>query len=150
MLEKMKIEDKIVFSDDKLVELCRLEAEALHRFIEAWMNASVEKTEAIFSRFSNAMDPDFIIIDPYGRSKTKNEIVDSFWNAFGSQAKSFKILIKNFNQRLVIQNMVIATYEEWQITEKESARLSTIVYKMNPENNKPLWYHLHETWLTDF
>ena len=109
------------------------------------MNASVEKTEAVFSRFSNALDPDFIIIDPYGRSKTRNEIVDSFWNAFGSQPKSFKIQIKNFNQRLVMQNYVLATYEEWQIAEKESARVSTVVYKMNPQSNKLLWYHLHET-----
>ena len=54
----------MLLSDDKLTDLCKLEAEALHRFIEAWMNASVEKTEAIFSRFSNALNPDFIIIDP--------------------------------------------------------------------------------------
>lgn len=142
--------NKILLSDDKFADLCRLEIEALHRFIEAWMNASIEKDETLFKRFSNALDVDFIIIDPNGKSETKKEIVESFWDAYGIHPKSFRIKIKNFNPRIAFNNIFMATYEEWQSAEKESARISTILFKIDPQNNKPLWYHLHETWLTNF
>ncbi|MEA1897732.1 MAG: hypothetical protein U9N53_08735 [Bacteroidota bacterium] len=146
----MNVENKILLSDDKFADLCRLEIEALHRFIEAWMNASIEKTDTIFERFSNALDPDFIIIDPNGESKTKKEITESFWNAYGIRPKSFRISIKNFNPRIASNNYFMATYEEWQSGEKESGRLSTIVFKMSTLNNAISWFHLHETWITDF
>ncbi len=142
--EKMNIENDML-SDDKFADLCRLEIEALHRFIEAWMNASIEKTETIFERFSNALDNDFIIIDPYGNSKTKNEIIKSFWEAYGIHPKSFRIKIKNFHPRIALNNYFMATYEEWQSGAEESGRLSTIVFKMSTLNNKISWYHLHET-----
>ena len=144
MMGKMKIGDDIL-SDDKLTDLCKLEVEALHRFIQTWMNASVEKTESIFNRFSDALDPDFIIIDPYGKSKTKNEIIKSFWDAYGIKPGSFRIVIKNYNPRIVVNNYMLATYEEWQSGEKESARLSTILFKIDLQSNRPLWFHLHET-----
>lgn len=134
-----------LLSDDKLADLCRLEIEALHRFIEAWMNASIEKDETLFKRFSNALDDDFIIIDPNGESKTKKEITDSFWDAYGIHPKSFRIRIKNFNPRIAFNNFFIATYEEWQSAEKESVRLSTVIFKISTLNNKISWYHLHET-----
>lgn len=141
----MSSENNILLSDEKLADLCRLEIEALHRFIEAWMNASIEKDETLFKRFSNALDDGFIIIDPNGESKTKKEIVESFWDAYGIHPKSFRIKIKNFKPRIAFNKYFMATYEEWQSGEKESARLSTIIFKMSTLNNKISWYHLHET-----
>lgn len=128
---------------------CANEIQELHRFIESWLLGSVEQTQEQFARFEGAMAEDFVIIHPNGNAQTKAAICTSFWGAYGVQKLPFTVHVKNIQYRVVSEPYCLLTYEEWQTGERETARLSTILFRQVPEQDRVEWVHLHETWLPD-
>jgi len=125
---------------------CRENIEELHRFIEAWLLGSVEKSRERFQYFDDALDEKFIIIHPSGELQAKSDITCDLWNAYGARSKQFSITIRNITVRSASENFCIMTYEEWQTGMEKSARISTVVFRRSEDNNKIYWFHLHETW----
>jgi len=125
---------------------CRENIEGLHRFIEAWLLGSIEKSRQRFRYFDDALDKKFIIIHPSGELQTKSDISSDLWNAHGVRSKQFSIAIRNITVRSASENCCILTYEEWQTGTEKPARLSTVVFRRSEDNNRIYWFHLHETW----
>ncbi len=119
----------------------------LHRFIQEWMRGSLPKTREAFERFSEVLSGDFMIIHPGGTSEDRAQVTASFWSAHGSRDDSFRIEIRNPRYRLSSNHYALATYEEWQFGSTTTARVSTVLFRQRDRNGKPLWVHLHETWL---
>lgn len=126
---------------------CADEIQALHRFIESWLLGSVEETRAQFTRFEDAMAEDFVIIHPDGNAEPKAAITNSFWKAYGFQKLPFAVRVENIQCRVVSEPYCLLTYEEWQTGERETARLSTVLFRQVPNQDRVEWVHLHETWL---
>lgn len=127
---------------------CSRKIKELHVFIESWLKGSVEKNKMVFKYFEDELNNDFIIIQPNGKPQTKENIISGFWEAYGVRSTEFKIEIRNINNRLITDNICILTYEEWQIGEEKSGRLSTAVFKKPLNSNHYYWFHLHENWIT--
>jgi hypothetical protein len=125
---------------------CHQNIEELHLFIEAWLIGSVEKSKQKFQYFDDALDENFVIIHPNGKLQTKPEITHDFWHAYGSQPEHFAIEIRNITVRSASENFCVMTYEEWQTSTEQSARISSVVFRKSEDNNKIYWFHLHETW----
>lgn len=117
----------------------------LHVFIESWLNASIDKSRQAFQYFEDALDSDFVIIHPGGKIQSKPDIVNDFWLAHGVKPESFKIEIKNIQNRFLSESLCILNYEEHQ-TETPS-RISTVVFMKTTNTSTFRWFHLHETWL---
>lgn len=125
---------------------CRKNIEDLHKFIEAWLMGSIEKSKQTFQYFDDALDEKFVIIHPDGKLQTKPEIINDFWNAYGVQSKNFTIEVRNITVRSASENACLMTYEEWQAGTEKSARISSVIFQKSEDNNKVYWFHLHETW----
>ncbi|NOK59312.1 MAG: hypothetical protein GFH27_549283n228 [Chloroflexi bacterium AL-W] len=126
---------------------CAHEILELHHFIESWLLGAVEQTREQFVRFEGAMAEDFEIIHPNGNVQPKAAICNSFWGAYGVQNPPFTVRIKNIQCRVVSKPYCLLTYEEWQTGERETARLSTVLFRQVPNQDRVEWVHLHETWL---
>lgn len=126
---------------------CHKKIKALHVFIESWLTGRVEKSKQEFRYFEDELDAEFIIIHPSGDLQTKPDITSGFWGAHGGQSKNFIVEIRNIKMRYASQDICIMNYEEWQTDEKESVRISTVVFRKSKSNNKISWLHLHETWM---
>ena len=124
------------------------EVKNLHKFIQGWLTGSVPKTEEAFSRFRDALDADFVIVDPTGVAEHRDEMVKSFWSAHGVREKTFAIKIRNFNHRLTFGDFALVTYEEWQFGETTTGRVSSVLFRILEKENKVRWVHLHETWIS--
>jgi hypothetical protein len=124
---------------------CHRRITELHRFIEGWLNGSMDKTRHQFQYFDDALDDDFVLISPDGDLQSKQNIVSDFWMAHGAKSADFKIEIKYSHSRITTDNICIIHYEEHQIGNTSSARIGTAVFRKTADTLH--WYHLHETWL---
>ena len=124
------------------------EVKNLHKFIQGWLTGSVPKTEEAFSRFINSLDTDFIIFHPTGISEYCEDLIMSFWSAYGIREKNFTIEIRNLNHRMTLGDFALVTYEEWQFDETTTGRVSTVLFRKSEKENKVRWVHLHETWIS--
>ncbi len=140
-----------LLSDDARV--VKAEIEELHRFFVAWFKGDVPDTDSAFARFTRAVAADFELIDPRGTHHDRPGLTNTLRSAYGSLAgREFKIWIENMNVRSANEDLVIATYEEWQQRDSEkTARLSTAVFQLHARHSPGgvEWRHVHETWLSE-
>ncbi len=124
------------------------EIEDLHDFFELWLAAKIEKTENVYSQFSDAVDDDFSLVGPSGVSSPRKELLPALYQAHGKR-KNVEIWTKN--KKLLFQNneILVVSYEEWQLeNHKELARISTAVFIIDESKTNGLrWLRVHETWL---
>lgn len=128
--------------------LCREEVVALHRFFEGWLSGSLEATEVVYSRLSDALHPDFSIIFPDARKVNASELVKSLRSAHGGRGPSFRIAVRAFSGRALTDALYLATYEEWQGggPAGEKAVLSTALFERDADAPGGVrWLHVHET-----
>ncbi|MHA1976264.1 MAG: hypothetical protein ACW98I_05125 [Candidatus Hodarchaeales archaeon] len=128
------------------------EVNELHLFFQKWFNGEVHKSNLIFQRFTTVLHPNFVLISPDGRKRSKNEIIQEVWDAYGSrdpQNNPMKIWIENYVYQGEFDSIYIINYEEWQNNNSNNkGRVSTAIFKKasNLYNNLS-WLHVHETWL---
>ena len=130
-------------------DIVREEVESLHRFFVGWFSGALAEDE--FERgFEIRFAPDLVFIPPAGSLLGLDDLVPSIRAGRGSNPE-FRIAIRNVKVHRVLENHIIATYEEWQrnaLASKppDNARVATVVF----ERTIPLtWLHIHETWMPE-
>lgn len=135
----------------ELARSCEKEIVELHRFFMDWFCGAVTDSDAVWSRVTDVLAPEFVMIAPEGRAFLREELLASVRARYGSHApeRDFEIWIRNLDCRHVAEHVVLTTYEEWQRRAGEtSGRLSTAVFERVPDTpNGVRWLHVHETWL---
>jgi len=130
-------------------EQVRTEIEALHDFFVGWFTGAL-KTSSFDSGFLARFDPDFLLIPPAGIILSLAELSSGIKNTYDTNP-DFRIAIRNVKIQRVLDNEIIATYEEWQrnalaSTPPDNGRLATVIFK----KREPLqWLHVHETWMPE-
>jgi hypothetical protein len=127
--------------------LCKAEVLRLHRFLERWLAGTLQRSEAQFDEFAQALADDFVIIHPSGNMEGKEHVLADLHQAHGVHTGAFSIEIRNLRCRVATQSWCLLTYEEWQHAEDTSARLSSALLRRCPDGQRVQWVHLHETWL---
>lgn len=129
--------------------MVREEVEALHRFFVGWFSGALAP-DAFESGFLARFDPDLVLVPPAGVLLRLEDIAAAVRGAHASNP-AFRIAIRNVVVRRVADDVVLATYEEWQrnalaSTPSDNGRLATVVFS----KTEPLrWLHVHETWLPE-
>lgn len=138
-----------LYRQETLKKRCYSEVVELHRFFQDWFNGKLPVTDENFARCTAVLGPDFALIGPDGASTLRQPLINGLKQAHNSRS-DFRIWIKNFEVRQLLQDVTLATYEEWQQTgdSAATARLSTVLFREKTGTpNGVEWLHVHETWL---
>ncbi len=129
-------------------DACIKEVEELHEFFQAWFNGNVDQTSGQYSRFSDVLHADFLIIAPSGMQTDRTQLTGSLYMMHGKRP-NLKIWIKNPVFRLLSKTTAMVTYEEWQQEKEESppqGRISTALFETYLSlPNAVSWLYVHET-----
>lgn len=122
-----------------------LEADALHRLLQAWFRAEgSDDPAAIRARF----DEGFTMVTPAGRVLS----YDQFSGGLPAMRGSRPTLIMEISDvvvRYLDAATALVTYCERQIQDSGTTnRLSTALLIARPDRPTPVWRHLQETWIT--
>jgi hypothetical protein len=132
-------------------ERCRQEIIRLHRFFVNWYHGQLSPSDDAWSVLPDALAPSFELISPGGRVMTREPLLVELRRMHASRdpARGFRIWIQNFDCRYVGDDVIVATYEEWQHLDGEDrGRLSTVAFERKRDSSQELlWLHVHETWL---
>ena len=130
------------------LDRCAREIRALHRFFEGWLSGRLSDTGEAFRRLDRALAADFSLIHPSGEERSRTDIVAGLRRAHG-QRPGLTIEIRDVRLRAAGDELLAATYEEWQFDEETNdGRLSTVLFARDEEGPNGLrWVHVHETWL---
>lgn len=129
----------------------REEIEDLHRFFVDWFTGKTANTDAVFTqRFLNRFEEHFLLIPPAGTMLELSMLAGGIRSNHASNP-DFRIAIRNVVVRRTWDDLVLATYEEWQRNAlasrpADNGRLATILFKRETGLR---WLHVHETWLPD-
>ena len=127
----------------------RDEVEALHRFFVGWFTG-VSPNDAIEAAFLNRIDSEFVLIPPAGTVLTLEEFESAVRRSHGTNP-DFRIAIRNVTIRRIMEDCIVATYEEWQrnaraSTPPDNARIATVIFRRDQSLR---WLHVHETRLPE-
>lgn len=123
------------------------EVVALHRFFADWLSGRVDQSAPAFARLSQALAPDFQIVFPSGERMVRAQLLDMLWSAHGVNGETFTIEIRALESTRVTEDIALVLYQEWQMGEPVTARLSSAL--LERRQGKLVWRHVHETWLPD-
>ncbi len=124
----------------------------LHQVIEGWTTGQVLETADAFAGFADALEPDFVIINPDGQTETRDSVVGRFRQRHGARSGvGFQIGIAEATLRQTVDHHGLVTYHE--IWTKHGGPAGTILASawLHLNDGTPGgvgWLHLHETWLT--
>jgi len=134
---------------NNLEDIVRTEIEDLHKFFVGWFTGALDASsfdEGFLARF----DSDFILIPPAGIILSLEELSSGIRNTYDTNP-DFRIAIRNVKIQRILNNEIVATYEEWQrhalaSTPPDNGRVATVIFK----KTDPLqWLHVHETWMPE-
>ncbi|MEM8995687.1 MAG: DUF4440 domain-containing protein [Acidobacteriota bacterium] len=131
-------------------QLCADEVEGLHQFFHDWFVGDLPDTDEAYARFTDALDPDFMIISPSGAVSRRDALLESLRGAHASgKERGVKIWIRGFQMRFEKDDVAIVNYEEWQeIGNRRTGRVSSALLQRDEAAPGGVrWLHLHETWL---
>ncbi len=116
-----------------------------HEFLEQWLGGVMPYDAAAVHTQIGNFDPEFQCLPPTGRVQTRDALLNWLLEAFGSQP-GLRIGIEKMNVRRTHEDMVLLTYEEHQLRQKETnRRLSSAVFVADPGGTGTgRWFHLHE------
>ncbi len=130
------------------LELVTNEIVDLHEFFVGWLNGTVDRDQ-LEPRFLSRLDVTVVFIPHEGRVMTGEMLKDGFERGYGSN-ENFRIQIRDVSIRQEIDDLVLATYKEWQVGATQSApnnaRVTSVLLKMTTPIT---WLHIQETWLPD-
>jgi len=120
----------------------------LHQFFQDWYNNVLFPTDANFARCADVLSLGFSIIFPSGIQVPRRPLLEKLRAAHNSHT-DMHIWIKNIKILHQGDDLILATYEEWQEIENEvTARLSSALFlKTETTTNRLAWLHVHETWI---
>lgn len=127
----------------------RTEIEALHEFFVGWFSGRLPRS-AFRPDFLDRFSEKLVFIPPAGAQLGLDDLAGSVEAAYGSNP-AFRIAIRNVRVHLVLQDHVLATYEEWQrnalaSTPPDNGRVATVVFE---RGSRLTWLHIHETWVPE-
>lgn len=120
----------------------------LHQFFQDYFTGNIP-SEAV-SRFDETLADGFTLIDSSGRI-TEYDAIKQIIRQLHGQRKGLRVWVENIVLRHETDELVIATYEEWQATgEKTTRRESSVVFRKDESApNGLLWLHVHESGLRE-
>ncbi len=121
----------------------------LHDFFAAWFNGSVDRDQ-LDPRFLSRLHPDFLFISPDGQMMNRAALRAGFDKGYGLNP-DFHIAIRDVEVQYERENMVLATYTEWQrgttgADMSDTARVTSVLMEVTAFVT---WLHIHETWLPE-
>jgi hypothetical protein len=131
-----------------LVSAARDEVVGLHEFFVGWFTGVLEDADVVFARFADAVHVEFSMVVPSGEMLDRDAVVASVRAAHATVGDSFGIEIRDVVDRVVGDDLVLVTYEEWQLVgdRVDNRRVSTVLFVRAPTSpNGVQWRHLHET-----
>jgi hypothetical protein len=146
-------------SSELLFDVCCKEINKMHVFFEDWYKGNLNNDSKTFSYLELSLSDDFFLISPNGVILDKMMVLDMIkenYNKYHNKENPFKIWIKNINLKIVLDPIIVLTYEEWQkISNKTTSRLSSVTLnlKFNNLDNKPdfdiKWLFVQEVWISN-
>ncbi len=124
------------------------EVERLHQLFEAWFTGRSVDFDAV----KDALAPDFELIAPSGMRHVRTPLLERLRAARGAWPEGARITVRAVRARRVGPNLHLVTYEEWHhpVGESPRGRLSSALFEWPREGaERPLWLHVHETWLPE-
>ena len=107
--------------------ITRIESEItqLHQFFMDWYNGDLPATDKVFARLTSVLETGFALISPGGHTLPRQTIIDAIRGSHNSR-NGFRIRIENTQICYQTNDLVLATYEEWQEYEGEmTSRVSS-------------------------
>jgi hypothetical protein len=127
----------------------RKEIETLHEFFVGWFTGALP-LNVFESQFLARFDPDFLLIPPAGVRLPLRDFQHELYRMHATNP-DFRIAIRSVKILRLMDNHILAGYEEWQrnalaSTPADNGRIATVMF----ERTQPLrWLHVHETWLPE-
>lgn len=134
---------------DETLEIVTAEVAALHEFFVDWFRGTAP-VDSFEPRFLAPLSPDFTMIPPSGQLLERPTLVAAIRDARGGNP-DIRIAVRNVAVRRVLNDHVLATYEEWQRNalppaRPDNGRISTVLFRRSPRLE---WLHVQETWLPE-
>ncbi len=131
------------------LEIVTKEIVDLHDFFTEWFNGTADRDQ-LEPRFLSRLHEDVHFIPPEGQVMTGAVLKEGFARGFGSNP-NFRIQIRDVDVRYEHENLVLATYTEWQTgatlsAHANNARITTVLMEMT---TPVTWLHIQETWLPE-
>lgn len=132
-------EDGDVIDTDSTSGLVEAEIVRHHQVIERWLTGAMPHAD--FAMFADAHAPGFTLVEPGGRTLSREQILAEVSSMHG---KVPGLTIGIGEVRVVASGspLLAATYQEHQ---PGRSRQSTVLF--HRDGARLLWLHLHETWL---
>ena len=128
-----------------MLDACRREVEALHRFFQSWFRG--DDGASSLERLEDALAPGFELVTVGGRLVPRGELLSGISDARGKRSAEFSIEVTWLGGREVGPDLAIAVYLERQADDAASTdRISSALFRRRagaPEGVE--WVHLHET-----
>jgi hypothetical protein len=119
----------------------------LHAFFQGWLRGELPASDAVFSRFTNATAPEFMLISPTGAAAGYAETSGWIRNAHGTRP-GVLLWTDNHLIRYADERIALVTYHEHQtLAGATTLRISSALFRR--ADAAPLgvaWLHVHETW----
>jgi hypothetical protein len=125
------------------------EIESLHEFFVGWFTGALPNSDTVFqSDFEQRFGDDFLLIPPGGEQLDLPTLAAGLRAAHGGNP-GFRIAIRRVTVRGCWDDMMLATYEEWQrnavnSSPPDNGRIATALFQTG---ERLRWQHVHETWL---
>lgn len=139
--------------DMSFAERCEQEIHDLHTFLEQWSVGELPDTDEAYARFSDALAPDFSLIDTDGSVVPRDALVTGLRGAHKRWPGGGSIGIGEVQQVMVQGDVAVFTYVEHHDFDagegrKMSMRRSTVTFHDDADGpNGVRWKHLQETWI---
>ena len=128
------------------------EVSRLHTVIEGWTTGRLPETDEAFAGFADALDPQFVLINPEGSIERRDHVVTRFRQRHGARgAHAFRITIAEARLRFVLADHALVNYEEhWHRGDDPAGTILASAWLRHTKRapGGVGWLHLHETWLT--
>lgn len=126
-------------------EAVPLEADALHRLLQAWFRAEgATEPSAILARF----DEQFTMVTPVGKV-IDYKMFSGGLSAWRGSRPTLIMEISEVTVRYLDAASALVTYHERQFQDGGTTdRISTALLLNRADRPTPVWRHLQETWLT--
>lgn len=128
-----------------LEDSVRLEIEEIHAAFEAWLAG---REGASLARAESVLAEGFRLVSPGGVLVEREPLLAGLKGARGKLGADFRIEVRAVDARELGEDLVLATYEEWQDGLGRLGRQSSALLRARSEGGVD-WLHVHETWLPE-
>jgi hypothetical protein len=128
-----------------MIDHCFDEIESLHAWFGAWFRGEIE--DNTFRRFTDSLAPSFVMFDPSGTVREREEVVATILGLRG--ARTVDIWVTDLHAVWAEKDLALVRYLEHQRSATgETVRRSTASFRrMDEAASGVQWLHVHETWL---